>query len=90
MTRPAFDTIPHDRLPDLLRAMPKAELHMHIEGSLEPELIFALACGLALGVVRQPPIDPATGRRVGVSAGEVGHGVGRPPRLASPRRSLPA
>ena len=39
-TVPAVDV---SRLPELLRAMPKAELHMHIEGSLEPELIFALA-----------------------------------------------
>jgi adenosine deaminase len=29
--------------PDFIRALPKAELHLHIEGTLEPELVFALA-----------------------------------------------
>ena len=32
-----------DRRKQLIADLPKAELHMHIEGSLEPEMMFALA-----------------------------------------------
>lgn len=37
------ETTGSDPRADLIAALPKAELHLHIEGSLEPEMMFALA-----------------------------------------------
>lgn len=39
-----------------IRGLPKAELHVHIEGTLEPEMVFALVArhGIAL---RYPAVD---------------------------------
>ncbi len=41
--REQLESISTLRLPALIRQMPKAELHVHIEGCLEPELAFELA-----------------------------------------------
>jgi adenine deaminase len=39
---PDFSRIHAERLPGLIAAAPKAELHVHIEGTLEPELAFEI------------------------------------------------
>jgi adenosine deaminase len=39
----ARGAVPQSQIAAFVKGMPKAELHIHIEGSLEPELMFALA-----------------------------------------------
>ena len=91
---PAVPPIAAERLPELLRRMPKAELHIHIEGSLEPELIFEMSRrnGVAIpyaGVeelrrARPRPPDPAATARPG-AAGPRYSSTGPPPRPACRR-----
>lgn len=54
-------TLPDARLAELIRSSPKAELHVHIEGTLEPELSFALARrnGLTLPYADVPALRAA-------------------------------
>ena len=44
------------KMDTLIKQLPKCELHIHIEGSLEPELMFALARGNGIGLP-YPSVD---------------------------------
>ena len=40
---PSAKRMDRDALENFLKALPKAEIHLHIEGTLEPEMVFELA-----------------------------------------------
>ena len=54
-------------LDDFIRGAPKAELHVHIEGTLEPELMFAIADCYVMPSVSEPfgiaPLEAARDSR---------------------------
>ena len=53
-----------DAMRRLVEGMPKVELHMHLEGSLEPELLFALARrnGIDIGFASEAALRAEIGR----------------------------
>ncbi len=51
--QPSVDT-------EFIRSLPKAELHIHIEGSLEPELVFALAAKHSVAL-KYPSVEALRG-----------------------------
>ena len=53
---------------DFIRGMPKVELHLHIEGTLEPELLFELAKrGFAAYVTTFPTYQAIYGALVAIT-----------------------
>ena len=61
--RPSSNDMTHDAIQSFIAGLPKAELHLHIEGSLEPEMVFALAerHGVPVVVIGRPGLMGSSG-----------------------------